>query len=417
MTKKYKRITSALIIIILILLLLLIFNRSPRFPDNIPSSDIINIESETYQDQKVIFNQYTKYIRDNHGGLLIAEESNRVEVATQESKYHFTQFKHRYKFFDSSLVFYLTKNFSDQEALEYKIKQFPVVDSDSKTTKYQIAFLKNTNSWVVVNVEIAGNEVKQYEEVTDEAKQDLVQIPEPSQLKIDENIDLSKDISGKLAIIIDDIGYSMKVVDKLIQLDYNLTFSILPNLINTEKSAELIKQKNKQILLHLPMQPKDWPALNPGPGALYINDSESDLVKKLQENIASVKYAVGANNHMGSAFTKDKNGLTTVMKVLNQHNLFFIDSKTAPGKTSYNAAIQYQVPYLSRNVFLDNEQGESAITIQLNKAVKIAKRTGKAIVIGHPYISTYKVLVRQLPMITQNGIKIVSASQLFSPDK
>lgn len=417
MTKKYKRIASALMIIILVLVLLLIFNRSPEFPDNIPSSDTIDIEAENYQKQKAIFNQYTKYIRDNHGGLLIAEESSRLEAKTQGAKYQFTQFKHRYKFFDSSLIFYLTKNFSDQAALEYKIKQFPVEDEKAKTTKYQIAFLKNTNSWVVVNVEITGNEVKQYEEFTDEAEQDLMEASEPPHRKKDKKTDLSENIHGKLAIIIDDIGYSMKVVNKLIQLDYNLTFSILPNLINTEKSAELIKHKNRQILLHLPMQPKDWPALNPGPGALFINDSESDLVKKMLENIASVKYAVGVNNHMGSAFTKDQNGLTIVMKVLNQHNLFFIDSKTAPGKTSYNAAIQYQVPYLSRNVFLDNEQDESAITVQLNKAVKIVKKTGQAIVIGHPHISTYKVLEKQLPVITQNGIKIVSASQLFYPDK
>jgi len=415
MTKKYKQIASVLVIIIVILILLLIITRSPKFPDNIPSSDKINVEAENYLKQKTIFNQYTKYIRDNHGGLLIAEESKRLEADQKELKYQYTQFRQRYKFFDSSLVFYLTKNFSKQELLEYKIKQFPNSDNNSGASKYQIEFLKNANAWVIVTVEIAGDEVKQYEEFTKEAKQDLSEKPEPSKTETEENLNLSEDISGKLAIVIDDIGYSMKVVNKLIQLDYNLTFSILPNLINTEQSAELIKQKNRQILLHLPMQPKDWPRLNPGPGALYIDDSTDDLIKKLEENIASVKYAVGANNHMGSAFTKDRNGLAVVMQVLNQHNLFFIDSKTAPGKTSYNAALQYQVPYLSRNVFLDNEQNESAITKQLNKAVKIAKRNGQAIVIGHPYISTYKVLEKHLPTIAKNGIKIVSASQLFYP--
>ncbi|MBT4289812.1 MAG: divergent polysaccharide deacetylase family protein [Deltaproteobacteria bacterium] len=416
MTKKYKHIASGLVIIIVILLLLLIINRSPKFPDNIPSSDKINVEAENYLEQKTIFNQYTKYIRDNHGGLLIAEESKRIEAVQKESRYQYTQFRQRYKFFDSSLVFYLTKNFSKQEVLEYKIKQFPRSDKNFGAPKYQIEFLKNTNAWVIVIIEIVGDEVKQYEEFTKEAKQDLTEKPESPKIKTDRKVSLSEDISGKLAIIIDDIGYSMKVVNKLIQLDYNLTFSILPNLINTEQSAELIKQRNRQILLHLPMQPKDWPKLNPGPGALYINDSTDDLIKKLEENIASVKYAVGANNHMGSAFTKDRNGLAVVMQVLSQHNLFFIDSKTAPGKTSYKAALQYQVPYLSRNIFLDNEQNESAITKQLNKAVNIAKRNGQAIVIGHPYISTYKVLERHLPTIAKNGIKIVSASQLFYPN-
>ena len=50
------------------------------------------------------------------------------------------------------------------------------------------------------------------------------------------------------------------------------------------------------------------------------------------------------------------------------------------------------MPYIVRNTFLDNTKDYKAIQNQLLDAVRIAKKQGYAIAIGHPYDVTIKVL-------------------------
>ena len=55
-------------------------------------------------------------------------------------------------------------------------------------------------------------------------------------------------------------------------------------------------------------------------------------------------------------------------------------------------AKKYNVPYLARNIFLDNKQEYNYIQTQLKKAIAIAKKSGYSIAIGHPHKITLKVL-------------------------
>jgi polysaccharide deacetylase 2 family uncharacterized protein YibQ len=48
--------------------------------------------------------------------------------------------------------------------------------------------------------------------------------------------------------------------------------------------------------------------------------------------------------------------------------------------------------YYRRHIFLDNSASEHAILLQLRKAESLAKRTGLAVAIGHPYPATLSAL-------------------------
>ncbi len=94
-------------------------------------------------------------------------------------------------------------------------------------------------------------------------------------------------------------------------------------------------------------------------------------------------------------------------------NLFFLDSKTAPGEIAKLSAKNADVTYLSRNIFLDNVQETEYVKNQLYKAVDLAQRKGVSISIGHPYAVTYQVLAQHLPILEEKGIRIVRISDLI----
>ena len=108
----------------------------------------------------------------------------------------------------------------------------------------------------------------------------------------------NKDQTGsRIALIIDDIGYSVSRARRFLDLGVPLTFSILPRLADSVKLSLEIKKSGHEIMLHQPMEPYD-PALNPGPGALYAGDGEEYITSVIEENNSEIPFAAGINNHM-----------------------------------------------------------------------------------------------------------------------
>ena len=234
------------------------------------------------------------------------------------------------------------------------------------------------------------------------------------QLADSEQTPYSSNDYSRLIIVIDDLGNRMDVLRKLISLDYDITYSVLPQQQFSLETADTVFEQGREVMLHLPMEPKEYPKYNPGLGALLISDTQDTIIEKLERNLETVPYAVGINNHMGSAFTQHDEGLDIVMQVLSGRMLFFLDSKTAPGRIAKRSARDYRVPYLSRDIFLDNNLEVEAIGKQLMKAARIASRHGKAIAIGHPHFETYQALAKYLPEIEARGIQITRISDLLN---
>jgi polysaccharide deacetylase 2 family uncharacterized protein YibQ len=394
---------------LLVLVLLLVFNRTPEFSTEIPSAAQLETAQNTYHAQKKLFARYTVFIRSKHGGTIIAEEKNASESTTDVGILTPARFVHRYTSYKKQLVFDLTDTFAKQNKISYKIRS----NADNKnhgngTDYFEVEFLKDTLPWIIVEMQVIGGHVNETP-----AEKRYAQNTEPK-LNGDENGAAPLSGDAKLVIVIDDLGNRMNMLRNLLSLDFDITYSILPQRQFSMESAEMVFDSGREVILHLPMQPKDYPKYNPGLGALLLGDEQDIIVQKLERNLETVPYAVGVNNHMGSAFTQHDMGLDAVMQVLSGRMLFFLDSKTAPGRIAKSSARDYRVPYMSRDIFLDNDIQEGAIKRQLFKAARIASRHGKAIAIGHPYLETYKALAKFLPEIETQGIRVTRVSDLLS---
>ena len=217
----------------------------------------------------------------------------------------------------------------------------------------------------------------------------------------------------RIAIIIDDIGYDKKLAMGLFDIDKNITFSILPFSPAGKDLARRLSAKGAELMLHLPMEPTQYPKVNPGPGALLSAMSPDELLTQLREDINAVPGTVGVNNHMGSRLTAEADKMNQIFTVLKTKNLFFIDSRTSPESKGEQSARMFQLRFSHRDVFLDNFQNVEYISGQLEKLVKAAKAHGHAIGIGHPHKATLEALRQGLPKI-KTRVRLVPASELVS---
>lgn len=217
--------------------------------------------------------------------------------------------------------------------------------------------------------------------------------------------------SAQLVIIIDDIGNNYKLGNAMVELDGPLTLAFLPHTPHAKSLALKAHQQQKEIILHAPMQNSKSTPL--GPGALTDNLSKEEFQQTLHQAIDSIPYIQGINNHMGSALTQNKQAMHWVMETLQDEQLYFIDSLTSPKSVAYQQAINFHLPALRRHIFLDNDTSTEALTQQWNKALKIAQKTGRAILIGHPYAESHAFLEKELPKLAAKNIELIPASQLL----
>jgi len=217
--------------------------------------------------------------------------------------------------------------------------------------------------------------------------------------------------SARIAIIVDDMGLSMEPARQVGSIEADLTFSILPMRPHSTDVADYLHGEGKEILLHLPMQGN---GKDPGPGALYADMTRAEIVAIVKDDLRSVPYISGVNNHMGSVVTTDDAIMRLVYTELKGNGLFFIDSLTTNKSVCRRVAQDIGLAFNARDVFLDNEKSYTYIRSQIDKLISIAMKHSEAIGICHPYPETIATLKREIPRIKELGIEIVRVSTLVN---
>lgn len=220
------------------------------------------------------------------------------------------------------------------------------------------------------------------------------------------------DARGRLAILLDDAGQKLDVVPAAAALPKEIGFAILPFLPKSAESAEVLYGAGHEIWLHLPMEPENYPANNPGPGAILMSMSTHELRAAVHAAIDNIPHAVGVNNHMGSKVTANLKTMTWIMQEIKARGMAFIDSRTTIRTVAEDAAVGLGVPVNRRHVFLDNERDRAAIRRQLEEAVRRCRLEGEIIAIGHVDPVTIEVLAEELPGISRRGADLVRPSAL-----
>jgi polysaccharide deacetylase 2 family uncharacterized protein YibQ len=216
---------------------------------------------------------------------------------------------------------------------------------------------------------------------------------------------------SRIALVIDDLGRSTDDLVPLEKLGVNITYAVLPFEENTPAVVAQLRSHRKEILLHLPMQPKHGE--NPGPGALRLGMSDDQLRTRTLEALQAVPGAVGVNNHMGSSLSADPRSMNAILKLLSARNLFFLDSRTSPDSVGYRTALALGVPAAERQVFLDSDPGLAAAQEQFHRLLEVARTRGAAVAIGHPHPDTLAMLAQEVPKAKALGVDFVPVSYLL----
>jgi hypothetical protein len=215
----------------------------------------------------------------------------------------------------------------------------------------------------------------------------------------------------RLALVIDDLGRSLEDLDTLAALGVPITYAVLPFEVRTAEVVSELRRRGAEYLCHLPMEAQG--GANPGPGALLLSMDHAELEAATRKALAAVPGALGVNNHMGSGIAADRGAITTVVSVVAEAGLYFLDSRTTHETLGYTVAHQLGIPAAERQVFLDTRREREYIRGQFAQFLEAARTRGGAIAIAHPYPETLEVLAESVPLAVAEGFEFVRVSALL----
>jgi len=216
----------------------------------------------------------------------------------------------------------------------------------------------------------------------------------------------------QVAIVIDDLGWDPRTAKYYDELELSLTMALLPQRPRSQSFYERWKDQF-EFIIHMPMEPEGFPHDDPGEGALMTSMGREEIRDHLQSVFETYPRAVGMNNHMGSAFTADRERMSHVMEFLSEKDLYYFDSGTSANSKALEMANRWNVPVIKNQVFLDNKRDRESIRQQLEKLVERARDRGSSVGIGHiQSVKTAEVLAGQLPRLQEKGIEFVPLSEI-----
>ena len=212
----------------------------------------------------------------------------------------------------------------------------------------------------------------------------------------------------KLVIIIDDVSFKWQV-NKIKTIPCKVTPSFFPP-SKRHPNTPIYAKTFPHYMIHLPLEAIHFD--KPEPNTLNSKDSYQTILKRIEYVKNLFPKAKFINNHTGSTFTSNKEAMIKLFRALKNENLGFVDSKTTPYSKSKEATQIYNIPLFSRDIFLDNKADPKYIQNQLKKAIKIAKKRGYAIAIGHPHPATLITLKNSKELL--KDVEVVYIDELLN---
>ena len=185
-----------------------------------------------------------------------------------------------------------------------------------------------------------------------------------------------------LAIVVDDFGQiGGRLLTSWVEMPKEITFAILPHLKNSRLTMQKAASAGHEILVHIPMEPINYPKENPGNNPILVSLDDTTIQTRIASYFKELNYAVGGNNHMGSRASLDDRVMKAVMKSMHELGVFYLDSKTIAGSLALKNAQKAGVPSVQRDLFLDAPTSSDAIITQRLADLKNLQKYKKAIVV------------------------------------
>jgi len=218
---------------------------------------------------------------------------------------------------------------------------------------------------------------------------------------------------AKVAIVIGGLGLSQtgtQAAIKALPAEVTLGFASAGNSLSRWMQAG--RQAGHEIVLQVPMEPFDYPRVDPGRNTLTVDASAADNLQNLYWALGRMTNYVGVMNYMGGRFVTDQQAMTPLMAELGKRGLMYLDDGSTARSLAPEMSLANSVPLAVGDGVIDGERERGAILKKLDELEATARARGSAIGTGSAFDETVDAVRSWVAEAKKRGIEIVPVSAL-----
>ena len=216
---------------------------------------------------------------------------------------------------------------------------------------------------------------------------------------------------AKVALVIGGLGLSQTGTQAAINAlpaEVTLGFASAGNSLS--RWMQSARQKGHEIVMQIPLEPFDYPAVNPGRNTLTVDAEPEQNLDNLRWALSRTTNYTGVMNHMGGRFVGERDAMTPVMQELGKRGLLYLDDGTSARSVAPELALGNAVPFAAGDGIIDGVRERGAILKKLDELEATARARGSAIGIGSAFDMTVDAVVSWVAEAKKRGIEIVPVS-------
>jgi polysaccharide deacetylase 2 family uncharacterized protein YibQ len=175
---------------------------------------------------------------------------------------------------------------------------------------------------------------------------------------------------------------------------------------NLQESVSRARDNGHEVLLQIPLEPNNYPTVDPGPHTLLTSLPPEENMKRLQWLMSRYTGYVGVTNHMGEKFEVTSASLTPVLEELKRRGLLYVDDGSVKDSTVSQIAGTIGLDYSVASVQID----ASNLAKELAQLEATAKERGAAIGVVKATPATVKQLSDWAAKLQAKGFVLVPVS-------
>ncbi len=224
---------------------------------------------------------------------------------------------------------------------------------------------------------------------------------------------------ARVAIVIGGMALSQTGTQAAIaKLPPEITLAFAPQGNSIGRWMQAARREGHEILMQLPLEPFDYPRVNPGRDTLTTEASTEQNIDTLHNVLGRTTNYVGVMNYMGARFTGEETAFAPVMRDLGARGLLYLDDGSSARSLAGELAAKNRVPYAEGDTTIDQRRDRAAILEKLDELERTARARGFALGTGSAFDVTVETVASWVAEARKRGIEIVPVSALAAdPEK
>jgi polysaccharide deacetylase 2 family uncharacterized protein YibQ len=224
---------------------------------------------------------------------------------------------------------------------------------------------------------------------------------------------------ARVAIVIGGLGLSQTGTQYAIQkLPGTVTLAFAPQGNSLDRWMRDARQTGHELLMQVPLEPFDYPNVNPGRNTLTVEASPAENLHLLHWALSRITNYTGIMNYMGARFVADESAMDPVMKDLARRGLLYLDDGTSARSVAQQLALKDGVPFAEGNLTIDASRERGDILKKLDQLEATARAKGFAIGTGSAFQVTVDTVDDWIGEAIKRGVEIVPVTAVMSdPEK